>query len=204
MRFGLLLFLLVSTASVAQYSGPAVESCLAYANKNLTQTGVDKASVVVDRDANLSIERYAKKAGSQFVSSLLVGNGAIVYPKGLAVEVSFLCLLANDKQAVFFDWRPRRDASVLSLCRRGKDAAGCLESLLLLAEQDLTALYSKHFIDARQADSAAGNENGVTAFRKSADAFKAYRDAECARQAKGEAFTACMIELTRRRAQDLK
>ena len=204
MRFLFFLLSALPLACSAQYAGPAVEACLAYANKNLTQTGAAKAAVAFDRDASLVIERYTKKAGSQFVSSLLVGNGAIVYPQGLTIEISFLCLLASDRQAVFFDWRPRRDAPVLAHCRRGKDAAACLESMLLLAEQDLTALYSRHFIEARQADSAAGNEERVAAFRKSADAFKAYRDAECARQAKGEAHTACMIELTRRRSQDLK
>jgi hypothetical protein len=201
-----LVFLLAAfpLACLARYSGPAVDTCLAYANKNLVQTGADKAAVVFDRDARLDIERYTKKAGSQFVSSLLAGNGAIVYPHGLTIEISFLCLLASERQAVFFDWRPRRDAPVLAQCRRGRDPAACLESLLLLAEQDLTALYSRHFVEARQADAAAGNENRVAAFRKAADAFKAYRDAECARRGKGEEHTACMVELTRRRSQDLK
>ena len=204
MRFLFFLLSALPLACFAQYAGPAVESCLAYANKNLTQTGNEKASVLFDRDASLAIERYTKKAGSQFVSSLLAGNGAIVYPQGLAIEISFLCLLASERQAVFFDWRSRRDAPVLGQCRRSKEVAACLESLLQVAEQDLTVLYSKHFVEARQADAAAGNEARVTAFRKSADAFRAYRDAECARQAKGDAHTACMVELTRRRALDLR
>jgi len=118
-------------------------------------------------------------------------------------ELSFICLLANEKQAVFFGWVPRRDAPALAQCRRTADATACLDSLLLIAEQDLTELYSKHFVEARQADSKAGNDNAATAFRKSADAFKAYRDAECGRRA-AEAQKACMIELTRRRALDLR
>ena len=204
MKWVLLFFAIIPLTSFAQYTGPAVDTCLAYAGKSVQQFGKEKPTVVFERDADLAIERYTKKVGSQFVSSMLFGNGAIVYPQGLAVEMSFLCLLASDKQAVFFDWRPRRDAPVLGQCRRGKDVAACLESLLHVAEQDLTALYSKHFIDARLADTSAGNEDRVAAFRRSADAFKAYREAECARRGKGEAHAACVVELTRRRAQDLR
>lgn len=204
MRKGLFLFLLLSFSAAAQYSGPGVDTCLAYARKDVTQWGAKKPSVVFDRDANLIIERYTRKAGSQFVSSLLLGNGALVYPEGVAVEMSFICLLASYKQAVFFDWRPRRDASVLVQCRRGSNATACLENLLQVAERDLTELYSRHFIDARQADAAAGNENAVAAFRKSADAFKAYRDAECGHRNSADERTACMVELTRRRELDLR
>ena len=75
--------------------------------------------------------------------------------------------------------------------------------MLTIAEQDLTAIYSQHFIDARQVDSKAGNENALNTFRKSADAFKAYRDAECGRRA-GDEQTACMVEMTRKRAQELR
>ena len=204
MRALVFLLSILPLASFAQYAGPAVDACLAYAAKDIAQTGAEKPSVVFERDASLALERYARKAGSQFVSSLLVGNGALVYPKGLSVEMTFLCLLASDRQAVFFDWRPRRDAPALAQCGRGKEPASCLESLLLVAEQDLTTLYSRHFIEARQADAAAGNEERVTAFRKAADAFKVYRDAECARRGKAEVHAACMVEMTRRRAQDLR
>jgi hypothetical protein len=192
------LFLGVSFNAAAQYSGPAVDTCLSYASKEIKQ------KVVFDRDASLVIERYTRKAGSQFVSSLLLGNGAIVYPGGVPVEMSFVCLLADEKRAVFFNWLPRRDAPVLAQCRRASGPAECLEALLQVAEQDLIQLYAKHFVDARQADSAAGNEERLISFRKSADTWKAYRDAECARRGAGEAHKACMVELTRRRALDLR
>ena len=198
-------------AALAQYAGPGVESCLSYATKDLKRDGADTASVVFDRDAGLVIERYTRKAGSQFVSSLLLGNGAIVYPWGVAVEMSFVCLLADEKRAVFFNWTPRRDAPVLAQCRRGPDAAACLDALLQVAEQDLTQTYSRHYVEAREADAAAKNENTISAFRRSADAWKAYRDAECARRSApsierrtGDAHKACLVELTRRRALDLR
>src|SRR5262249_9464467 len=92
MRWVWVLFGLISYQAAAQYSGPGVETCLAYARKDVAQWGTEKASVVFDRDANLTIERYTRKVGSQFVSSLLLGNGAIVSPKGVAVEMTFICL----------------------------------------------------------------------------------------------------------------
>ena len=198
MRWIGVLFILVSLQATAQYSGRGVDTCLAYAVKDTGE------KIVFDRDANLNIERYTKKAGNQFVSSLLLGNGAILRPGGTPIELSFICLLASDRQAVFFDWRPRSDAPALAQCGRGPDVGACLDALLQLAEQDLTGFYSTQFIEARQADAEAGNENAVTAFRKSADAFRAYRDAECARRGGGDASKACLVELTRRRAQDFR
>lgn len=198
MRRFLFLLLFLSFKAIAQYSGPAVDTCLAYASREIKQ------KIVFDRDAELVIERYTRKAGSQFVSSLLHGNGSIVLQQGVAVEMTFLCLLADEKRAVFFDWRPRRDAPVLAQCRRGTETAGCLDTLLQLAEQDLTQIYARHYVDARELDAAAGNDDRMNAFRRSAEAFKAYREAECARRGAGDVAKACMVELTRRRALDLR
>lgn len=198
MRQFLFLLLFVSFKVVAQYSGPAVDACLSYASKEIKQ------KVVFDRDADLVIERYTRKAGSQFVSSLLHGNGAIVLAQGVPIEMSFVCLLADEKRAVFLDWRPRRDAPVLAQCRRGSDPADCLDALLQIAEQDLTQIYARHYVEAREADFAAKNDDRMNAFRRSADAFKAYREAECARRGAGDANKACMVELTRRRALELQ
>jgi len=205
------LLLMLAVPAKAQYSGPAVDSCLSFAAGELRQGGTTSAKVVFDRDRDLSIERHTRKAGSQFVSSLLIGNGAIVYPQGAPIEISFVCLLADEKRAVFFTWMPRRDAPVLAQCRRSAEFANCLDGLLQVAEQDLIALYSRHFVEAREADSKAGNESAVTAFRRSADAWRAYREAECARRpapstggGSGDAGKACLVELTRRRALDLR
>ena len=198
----LLLFLAAANAS-AQYAGPGVDACLAYGNKELAQPG---AKLVIDRDSELNIERYTKKVGGQFVSSLLHGNGAIVYSRAAPVELSFVCLLASDKQAVFFYWHPRANASVLAQCRRSADPAECMDALMQIVETDLTQIYARHFVDAREVDSKAGNENAANAFRRSADAWKMYRDAECARRgAAGSApHKACFVEMTRQRARELR
>jgi uncharacterized protein YecT (DUF1311 family) len=196
-----------ATAAFAQYTGPGVETCRTYAERDVRKGSAKVQSVVFEQDRELNIARYTAKAGSQFVSSLLYGNGAIVYGGGVpAIEMTFLCLLADDKRAVFFYWAPRRDAPALAQCRRGDGAkpSQCLETLQNVAEQELTELYSKHTVDARQADAKAGNDNALNAFRRGADTWRAYRDAECARRPAGDERKACVLDLTRRRALDLR
>ena len=194
-----------SMPALGQYAGPGVETCRAYAERELRKENSKIQSIVFDRDQNLNIDRYTRNVGSQFVSSLLYGNGAIVYAGTLAIEMSFLCLLADDRRAVFFNWFPRRDAPSLAQCRRSNGSAGgCLDSLLTTADQELTELYAKHTVEARQADAKAGNQNASTTIRRSIDSWRAYRDAECARRAAGDERKACVVDLTRRRALDLR
>ena len=195
------------TPAVAQYTGPGVQACRTYAERDVRKNSANVQSVVFEQDRELNIDRHTAKVGSQFVSSLLYGNGAIVYGGGVpAVEMTFLCMLADDKRAVFFYWFPRRDAPALAQCRRGGGAAAsqCLETLLNVAEQELVELYSRYTVDARQADAKAGNENASNTFRRSGDTWRAYRDAECGRRPAGDERKACMVELTRRRALDLR
>ena len=189
--------------ALGQYAGPGVETCRAYAERELRKENSKIQSIVFERDQNLNIDRYTRNVGSQFVSSLLYGNGAIVYAGTLAIEMSFLCLLADD--VVFFNWFPRRDAPSLAQCRRsGGNAGECLDSLLNIADQELTVLYAKHIVEARQADAKASGQNASNTFQRSIDSWRAYRDAECARRAAGDERKACMLDLTRRRALDLR
>jgi uncharacterized protein YecT (DUF1311 family) len=122
--------------------------------------------------------------------------------------MSFVCLLSDDKRAVFFHWTPRADASSLSQCTRsaaqkGK-ASGCLDALLQVTEQDLTQVYASVFQDARDADAKAKNENASNAVRRSNQAWLAYRDAECARRSDADARKACIVDLSRRRLLDVR
>jgi uncharacterized protein YecT (DUF1311 family) len=194
-----------SMPALGQYAGPGVETCRAYAQRELRKENSKIQSIVFERDQNLNIDRYTRNVGSQFVSSLLYGNGAIVYAGTLAIEMSFLCLLADDKRAVFFNWFPRRDAPALAQCRRSGTSAGeCLDRLLGIADQELTGLYAKHAVEARQADAKAGDQNASDAFQRSVDSWRSYRDAECARRPAGDERKACLLDLTRRRALDLR
>jgi len=201
--------LLLPLSGWAQYSGPGVEACRAFAEREQKQEGTAVAKVVFDRDQNLGIERTSRKIGAQPVSSLLYGNGSIVYPKGLAIEMNFVCLLADDKRAVFFHWVPRENASSFAQCTRsvasGGNATQCLDSLLQVVEQDLTAAYAQRFQEARDADGKAGNEKAIAAFRRSNESWIAYRNAECDRRGGApEARKACIIDLSRRRLLDVR
>lgn len=202
----LLALLGAAAPALAQYSGPAVQTCRAFAEAEIRKTSPVAAAVRFDNDASLNIERYSRKLGSQHVSSLLYGNGAVVYPQGVPVELSFLCLLADDRRALFFHWFPRTEAPALAQCRRTKEAAACLDALLVVAEQELTMRYAGLFVDARAQDEKAGNETASGIFRRSSEAFLAYRAAECARRgaAGSEVHKACLVDLTRRRGLDLR
>ena len=211
---GILLFL-VSNPLLAQYRGPAVESCRAYAKRETEREGTRAKDVVFDQDPSLSLDRYTRKVGNQLVSSILTGNGAVVLAGTPSAELSFICLLADDKRAVFFSWLPRRNPSAFSQCTRDevlrKDPSDCLKTLLLVAETDLTQAYASVFHAARQRD-GAGAEPHTDVFRKSNDEWKRYRDAECARQrdAAPQGATpeshdlACRVDLTRRRLVDMR
>lgn len=204
MRAALIAALLLPACAWAQYAGPAVEACRAFAEKEHKAQSAS-SRVVFDRDRHLGIDRYDGRVGSQKVASLLYGNGAIVLASGPAVEMSFTCLLADEKRPVFFHWTPRSDASALTQCTRsGNSAGGCLEALLQVTEQDLTQAYAARFQEARDADSKAGNENASDAIRRSNQAWLSYRDAECARHASADARKACIVDLSRRRLLDVR
>jgi len=68
--------LLLPLTAWAQYSGPAVDACRAYGERELKKHSTDVKALVFDRDRHPVIEKYARKLGNQFVSSILSGNGA--------------------------------------------------------------------------------------------------------------------------------
>ena len=202
----LVFLLLLPLTAWAQYSGPAVDTCRAYGERELKKGSADVKALVFDRDRRLVIEKYARKLGSQFVSSVLSGNGAITRPAGPAVELSFVCLLASEKQALFFYWVLRRDAPALAQCQRGAAAGDCLQLLLDLAERDLVEVAAFRFQESLEVDAKAGSESASNTYRNAAAAWRAYRDAECARRGAGgsDAWRSCMVDLTKRRYLDLQ
>lgn len=192
-----------ASSAFAQYEGPAVEACRAYALKESKRDGGTAKEVIFEKDRNLLIERYTRKVGNQLVSSILTGNGAVVYPGAPSAELSFMCLLANDKTPVFFNWMPRQDVAALAQCTRDDSLRGksrsCLEGLLQVAEADLGQLYALRFQEANERGEAA-----VAIYRKSNDEWRQYRDAECQRREGEERQLACVVDLTRRRAWDMR
>ena len=207
LAFSLIFFI---EGATAQYSGPALDACLAYAKREQKQSG-GSGTVLFERDASLLMERYTRKLGSQFVASILTGNGAVAYDGAPGAELSFLCLLADEKRPLFFAWLPRPNAPAAMQCLRNPDPQKgprpCFDLMLRVAEQDLTIVYAERFQEANQR-----GESALAAFRKSNDEWRRYRDAECARRrdfapagvAPDDYAIACSVELTRRRALDMR
>ncbi|MDH4326584.1 MAG: DUF1311 domain-containing protein [Betaproteobacteria bacterium] len=189
----------------AQYSGPALDACRAFGERELKRDGADVKSLAFDNDRHLLLERESRKLGAQAIGASLSGHGAIVRELGPAVEISFVCLLATERRALWFHWLPRRDAPTLQQCRRSADAGTCLEVLLNLAESDLVESAALRFQESLDADAKAGNDAASTAYRNAAAAWRNYRDLECARRgpAGSDAWRACRIDLTRWRYLDL-
>jgi len=199
----LLAALLAPQTSLAQDVKPALEACRALAETEQRASGNKPASIELHADRTLGTDRDKRKLGSQAVSLVLSGNGVIAGDSGPATAMSFVCLLANERRAVYFHWAPRFDAPALEVCARETDV--CLDTLLQVAEADLTQGYAVRFQQARDADAKAGNETAADTFRRSNQAWLAYRDAECARQGgTPRARKACVIDLTRRRLHDVR
>lgn len=205
MRPLLLVVLAAASSAFAQYDGPGVDSCRAYALKELRRDGGKATDALIERDRNLFIERYTRRVGTQFVSSVLSGNGAIVYPNAPSAELSFVCLLADDKRPIFFTWLPRQDTSTLAQCTRDEALRAkprdCLEMLQQIADSELGQIYAVRFQEANERGEAA-----VAAYRKSNEEWRQYRDAECQRQGEAGADRqlGCIVDLTRRRAWDMR
>lgn len=209
--FFVLVLLMMGNGAQAQYKGPALQACSDYALKELRRDGMNAKAVLIERDADLSFEREARKIGGQPLGAILSGNGAVVYEAAPSAELSFLCLLADEKRPVFFAWQPRPNAPALSQCVRSEalksGVKDCLALLQRVAEQDLAELYALRFQEANER-----GERTLAAYRQSNEEWLQYRAAECARRGglapsgvSSDVYqAACMVELTRRRALDMR
>ena len=211
-----LIMLAAPAVALADATDAALLACRGHAQRELARDGPGSARVEIDRDRHLVLQRYAGRVGSQRVSEILSGNGAVVYQATPAIELSFVCLLAAHRRPLFFYWLPRRDASALVQCTRGAppDAGPrpCLESLLALEERELAQLYAARLHQARERDAAAGGSRAYRDYEASNKAWREYRDAECARRSAnaahgrepGEVLLACKVELSRLRAAEMR
>jgi len=196
----------------AQYSGPAVEACREYAKKEELRYNKMAREIVFERDQALGIERYTRKLGTQFVSSVLTGNGVVVLQGAPSAELSFVCLLADERHPVFFYWLPRHNTTAVGQCKRSGSMRPCLELLNQVAEADLAQVYALRFQEARQRDFDAKNEDAVNLYRRANEQWLQYREAECTRQRSltpqgveaDDYQLACNVDLTRRRALDMR
>ena len=135
MRFALLFLLAVfSLVPLPSTTAPRSTPASPTPSAKRHATARSAKDIVFERDQNLMIERYTRKLGNQFVSSILRGNGAVVLDGAPSAELSFICLLADDKQRGVLRLaaaRQRLGAGAMHARRplRGKPRA-CLELLL--------------------------------------------------------------------------
>lgn len=99
--------LAAATPALAQYEGPGVKTCADYALKQLKRDDATVKAFEITNDNQLEIDKYTEKVGSQFVSSILSGNGFIRGGRGGDAAGSFVCLLESDRRAVFFFFRSK-------------------------------------------------------------------------------------------------
>ena len=87
--------------AAAGYDGPGAETRRAFGAAALARDERGFKALALVNDDDLVIERYTERVGSQFVSSVLTGR-AKVSAAGGERTIRFLCLLADDRHAVFF------------------------------------------------------------------------------------------------------
>jgi hypothetical protein len=101
-------FAVIAAAASARagYDGPGVETCRSFGAAAFARDERGFRTLALVNDDDLIIERYTDQVGSQFVSSVLTGRATVTAEAG-ARAIRFLCLLADDKRAVFFYPLPR-------------------------------------------------------------------------------------------------
>ena len=87
--------------ALAGYDGPGAETCRAFGAAALARDERGFKALALVNDDDLVIDRYTERVGSQFVSSVLTGRAAVTAADGTRT-IRFLCLLADDRHAVFF------------------------------------------------------------------------------------------------------
>ena len=207
--------LTVATLDVdAQYNGPAVEACRAYAKQEAARDGTRAKDIVFERDQNLQIERYTRKLGNQFVSSILRGNGAVCSTARRAR--SSVHLPAGRRQARGF-LRLRRAPTVPGARAMQRATARCAtsrgraSSCCCRCRTDLTQSYAQHFQRRAERSQCLQRERRHQ-LPQGQRRVAPYRDAECARRrdhapkgvASDDHHLACMVELTGARAWDMR
>ena len=191
---------------------PPCEACLDYAKREQKQNGGSAKDIVFERDQSLLIERYTRKLGSQFVSSILTGNGAVVYDGAPSAELSFICLLADDKQAVFFALAAApRCAGGDAMHPRPRDAEERPPMPRPPAARRRGGPHRSVRTPLPGGDTSAARPPSPPSASRTTSGSR-YRDAECARRrdfapagvSPDDYAVACSVELIRRRALDMR
>lgn len=194
---------------------PSLSACERYANQQLRRENPADQSVIQLLPENILDEKYEDKLGSQFISSVLSGNGLLKTPNQADRAIQFTCLLEDWKTPRFFHIMdaPERDSA--QTCWDQFQPAGwgeltsCLKNALKREEEALKTTEAEAESRAEQSMEKAAAKDALDV---SSDLWQQYRDSECQRQQAQMAGAnhpdvrdlTCRIQVTRQRVRDLQ
>ena len=170
-----LLYAMMSVPSAAQdYRGPAVDACARLARDELRQNRVAVTSVKLVLN---EIEKYTRKLGTQFVSSVLTGTLYADLPDGNVKRAKYLCLLADDRTPVFLrlDW-----VSTSALEETCGGNFECTAREVSEMDRRIDQDFRERLEEAKAAMPVEDFAEYATSAERELRAWRDYRDAACA------------------------
>lgn len=191
-------------------------SCQRYATQWYQQENPDTFQSITLSKQDLNEEKYEGKVGTQFVSTLLSGQGTLHYKGESPSPVQFTCLLENDQKAVFFHTTESQKPDAAKTCWANfqpGDWSGlqnCLKQALNQEETQLKDLQTQATTWAQKVDERWQQAQAKSKLTQSVTQWQNYRDQECDRQ---DAFRTggnhpdvsrleCLLRKTEQRIQD--
>lgn len=194
----------------------SLTTCESYANALYKAWKTPEFQQVSLFPETVSEDKFEGKVGSQFVSTVLSGNGLVKSTNGQTQDIQYTCLLENDRKAVFFHAMEPKAITSLERCSIGVKTIGesipCLRETLEREEARLAELQAKTTVQTKKVDQQWPDVKAGQAFVLSTADWKQYRDQECERRDKYRTggnhpditLFECQIQKTRQRIQDLE
>ena len=194
---------------------PALDACQGFATRHYRQLNPEQFVSVQLLEEDVNQDKYEGKVGSQFVSTVLSGDGIWQDKTGGPSNVRFICLLENPEKPVFVDLVEDGPRDPVDVCWDAFEPAGwgkmtqCLQDSLKREEAALADALNKA---AQQAGQSLDKASAKKTLQESNARWAKYRDTECARR---QAFVAgrnhpdigeltCQIQKTAERISDLR
>jgi len=162
-----------------------LEVCERYANRYYREDSPERSISITLSDETFEEDKYEGKVGSQFVSTVLSGEGVWKDKSGEPSTIRYTCLLSNSKTAVYFGVVEDKPRDPVAVCWDGFQPAGwarmtqCLEAALKREEAALGAALKKTHEQAQQSMDKLSAE---TTLKESNAQWVKYRDTECDRR----------------------
>jgi len=162
-----------------------LDACQRYATGFYKKISPEHFASIVLLEENFNEEKYEDKVGSQFVSTVLSGEGIWKDKTGGPSTVHFLCLLQDSKTPVFFDVLDEEPRDPVAACWDAFEPSGwdkitrCLEGALKREEAALAEEIKKVTEQAKQSMDKLSAEKTLKASNAQ---WVQYRDGECDRR----------------------